>query len=505
MKKIAQTDKQKPKRNRIAILGLGRVGKLVAKYLLNKGEEVYIYDDNPEIFQNKDIRQFIQNPNCVVMTKKTARLVANQIVLAICSPGIGPKNPVVKILARSKIPVIDEIDFTSLEITRVAFSNHQFISHKPIIALSPNTTISSYYSFISKNKIDFSKTLKINLGASPKIIAITGTNGKSTATVLLGKILSTAGKRIFYGGNLAPGLPFAQVLFEPLQDYYVIEVSSFQLERSFYFHPHIAILLNITPDHLNRHQTLKQYREIKFRIFANQSSKDYAIINADDNAITVYTDKIRSRIFYFSRNHKTNGAYLDGDNIYFQDEKICSRRDIKLLGEHYWDSVLAVITAAKFLKIDNKSIVEVLKKFQGLEHRLEYVRTIGGVKYINNSMCTNPAAGVAALNVFSEPMVLITGGAEKKLNVKEYINTIVKKAKWTVLLGENRKRLALMLKNKGYFNFSLANSLKEAVMIAKNKAVRGDLILFSPGFASFDAFRDFQERGNAFKTIVNNL
>ncbi|MCX7785926.1 MAG: UDP-N-acetylmuramoyl-L-alanine--D-glutamate ligase [candidate division WOR-3 bacterium] len=473
-KKITRQNSKFDTAHYFAVIGLGRCGKLVTKYLLRRGKFVYVYDDNPEVFQNSEIKELINKPNCQIMTNQTASQIANQIELVICSPGIGPQNQIVRIFERRGVPVIDEIDFTSS------------IIEKTINRLSHS----------AKDKV---------AGKSKIIIAITGTNGKSTATVLLGKILTTAGKDTFYGGNLAPGEPFASALFQQPKDYYVIEVSSFQLERSFYFHPHIAIILNITADHLNRHRTLKKYREIKFRIFANQSVKDYAIINADDKIIMNYKTNIRAQVFYFSRFHRVKGAYLDDGYLYFQKEKICARQDIKLPGDHYLDSVLAVITAAKILKIDNESIVKILKRFSGLEHRLEYVRTIDGVKYINNSMCTNPAAGTAALYAFSEPIILIAGGAEKRLNVKDYVSTIANKTKWTVLFGENRQRLAEMLKAKHFFNYSIANSLEEAIMLAKSKAVSGDLILFSPGFASFDAFNDFQERGNAFKMIVKKL
>ncbi len=502
MRNINKNDKQQSPSDVIAIIGLGRVGTLVAKYLLQIGSFISVYDEKAQVFQDNVVRQIIQHPNCFVLNDKNVRAMLNQIKFAVCSPGISPQNKVIKIFERKNIPVIDEIDFTSLEINRSALHLRHSSSRKSIMTLNQKSSLSG--NDLRLLDIGEKRLLSPTIRRT-KLVAITGTNGKSTTTVLLGKILRATGKKTFYGGNLAPGLPFAQALFEPLKYYYVIEVSSFQLERSFYFHPQIAILLNITADHLNRHQTLKRYQEIKFRIFAQQVAKDYAIINAEDNTIMTYIDKVPSRVVYFSRFRKVNGAYLYGSNLYFQGEKICSRNVIKLPGDHYLDCVLAAIAAAKILKVSNESIVKVLKKFRGIEHRLEYVRTIKGVKYINNSMCTNPTAGIAGLNAFTEPIILIAGGAEKKLNVKDYIDAIVNRAKWTVLMGENQKRLAEMLKAKNYFKFSLADSLEEAVRLAKDKAVEGDLILFSPGFASYDAFRDFQERGHMFKTIVNKI
>lgn len=440
----------------VAVIGLGRVGRIVSQYLLHKQVYVYGYDENKNIFSQIENIRLMRNRFFKVMPSGSWLARNPKPKFAICSPGFSDNNKMIQSLKKNQIPIMDEIEFTSLLINR-------------------------------------------------PIIAITGTNGKSTTTSLLGRILDTEQKNVFWGGNLAPGLPFAITLFQEPKDYYVIEVSSFQLERCIKFHPHIAVLLNITADHLNRHASLEEYQKVKFRIFANQTQKDYAIINFEDETSMKYLDSLRSKIIYFSKSYKTNGAYLNKNQIYFHEEKICSFDTVKLLGNHFINSILATISVAKLVGVRNQTIAGVLKNFAGLEHRLEFVAEINGVKYINNSMCTNPSAGVATLRSFAKPVILIAGGKEKNLDVVDYIKAITGKTRFTILIGDNRERLSQLLKQANYTYYQLADSLKQAVVIAQKYAKPNDIILFSPGFASFDNFTNFQERGKVFKEIVYDL
>lgn len=460
-----------PQADKATVIGLGRVGRMVSQYLLHNKVRVMAYDDNKNIVNDKEIQLLLHNRNFQLQSIINNTLVSK---LAITSPGISQKTEVAQFLQNHPVNLIDEIEFTQNIL--IGSQNQQLIN---------------------------------------SIIAITGTNGKSTTTALLGRILQRAGKKVFWGGNLAPGIPFITTLFHQPYQYYVIETSSFQLQRTNKFRPYIAILTNITEDHLDRHTTLDEYRKTKFRLFKNQSNTDYAIINMDDPVSMKYCKSIKSQKYFFSKScsafvdsggiEKVKGAYLKDNNILFNNEKICSVDIIKLRGSHYVEAVLAAVCAAKILKIKNDAIGYVLNNFTGIEHRLELVREYQGVKYINNSMCTNPIAGTATLNSFKKPVILIVGGKEKDLDVTDYISAITQKSKWTILIGENRNRLAKLLTSKEYFNFQLSDTLAKAVMIAKQKALPGDIILFSPGFASFDIFTNFQQRGKAFKDIVYEI
>ena len=437
----------------IAVIGLGRVGRMITQYLLHKQAKVIAYDDNKNIFNIKELKILMNNSSFKMQTELSSKL--NQ-KFAVTSPGLSENSRVVQFLRHNRVKLIDEIEFTASTINR-------------------------------------------------PIIAITGTNGKSTTTSLLGKILQADGKDVFWGGNLAPGIPFAVALFQQIKEYYVIEVSSFQLERADEIHPHIAILTNITADHLDRHTSLNEYQRIKFKLFTNQNNNDYAIINRDDPISMKYHKLIKSQRNFFSRFKKVKGAYINNNNIFYNDEKICPVDKVRLFGSHYIDSVLAAVCASKIIGVRNRIIADVLNNFTGLEHRLELVREYQGVKYINNSMCTNPTAGAAILGSFRQPVILIAGGKEKNLEIHDYIAAIIQKSKFTILIGENRTRLSNLLLSKQYKSYELANSLEKAVMIAKEHALPQDIILFSPGFASFDIFSNFQERGFAFKDIVYGI
>jgi|GEM_PF-18042 len=442
----------------VFIYGLGRATRNLVLFLLRKGTKVYAWDDNPKV---RIPRSVIRCPLSVLSASGGSRKNARDSslsprpcpfpVLAIISPGV----------PTSRIPLskaIDEVEFTSY--------------------------------FIKK-----------------PIIAVTGTNGKSTTTALIGKILASDKKRVFVGGNLAPGEPFSKALLLKEKDYYVVEVSSFQLERCDKFSPKIAVLLNISEDHLDRHRSKEEYIALKFRIFANQDKNDYAIVNLDDPVIASRNlpASLRSQILYFSTQKVTNGAYLKDDMIYFQDEPVLPTNEIKLPGIHNLANILAAIAVTKTLGVKNESIRRAVSQFTGLPHRLELVKEIQGVKYINNSMCTNPAAAINSLRAVKGPVILITGGKEKNLNITSYLKTITNCAKYTILVGENRYRLKTALLKLNYHKLKVCDSLKEAVRSAREKATRGDTVLFSPGFSSFDSYANFIERGEAFRNAVNLL
>jgi UDP-N-acetylmuramoylalanine--D-glutamate ligase len=441
----------KLRHKRILVLGLGRAGGSVAQFLLKAGARVFGYDENPKVFRGIQARKIIRNKNFVILETVDSRFAFD---LAIVSPGIPDTAPVVERIKHAGYELLDEAEFTS-----------RFIK-KPIIA-------------------------------------VTGTNGKSTTAALVARMLTEDGKTVFYGGNLAPGKPFSQSLVEPKKDFYVVEVSSFQIERFKTFLPKIGLLLNITPDHLDRHPDFETYARIKIGLFKNQTRREYAIVNIDDPAIKKHLAAIPATVVPFSIDKKNiGGVYLKGRKIYYRKQPVCARKVIRLPGAHNLANALAAIGAAKILKTRNASIIKALKNFTGLPHRLEFVIEINGVKYINNSMCTNPAAGVASLTAFDQPVILIAGGREKNLPLDNYIEAICAHTQYTILIGENRERLVELLSARGYQNWEMAKSLDIAVEKAKLRARPGDTVLFSPGFASFGDFKDFQERGQAFKALL---
>lgn len=430
------------KNKRVLVLGMGRVGRSIVDYLLKSQALVYAYDEKVR----KGKIKIFHSPE----------EIKGDIDLVITSPGFDEDSEIIKMLRRKKIKIVDEIEFTSW--------------------------------FIK----------------SP-IIAITGTNGKSTTTALLGEILKRNGDKVFVGGNIAPGVPFSSSLLLESQDIYVIEVSTFQLERCETLRPKIGILLNISLDHLNRHKDFSHYIALKFSLFSNQRREDYAVLNIDDKIIGERLFSIKSQVVPFSLRKKVDGVYISNNYIYFKDEKVCGVDRVKLPGEHNLTNVLACVGASKLLKIDSQIIEGALGEFKGLPHRLERIRIEKGVEYINNSMCTNPTSAIASLRTFKKPVILIAGGKEKGLPLNEFIKEIKRRARRTILIGSNRESLKQKLIKEGYKEVEAAQSLQDAVIKAKGYARKGDVVLFSPGFASFDEFKDFQDRGEAFRNAVRDL
>ncbi|OYD16422.1 UDP-N-acetylmuramoyl-L-alanine--D-glutamate ligase [candidate division WOR-3 bacterium JGI_Cruoil_03_51_56] len=436
---------------KVFIFGLGRAGIAVGRFLLRLGTRVSGYDDNPAIFSRPMVKRLAKTGMKVVQRPGSAK-----IDLAIVSPGISEENEVVRGLRVRGIPIVDELDLAS-----------QFVRGP--------------------------------------LIAITGTNGKSTTTALIADILKRAGKRVFIGGNITPGKPLSAALNIPKQDFYVVEVSSFQLERAQWFKPKVAVILNIVPDHLNRHQTMKEYAECKFRILDRQGPEDYAVLNYDDKVVMPARNRGKAKKQFFSLRYKVDGAYQRQGWLFSQGTRVARIKGIRLRGKHNLQNALGAVCVVKLLAIPLQPVRQALAGFNGLAHRLELVAKLNRVEYFNNSMCTNPTAGVKSLQAFHRKVVLITGGREKDLPVNDYVHAIARKAKWVVLLGENSEKMARLLSGAGFYRFQICEDMRQAVAVAKKMAKPGDVVLFSPGFASFDLFANFQERGRAFRKEVGRL
>ena len=338
------------------------------------------------------------------------------------------------------------------------------------------------------------------------IIGVTGTNGKTTTTLLLGDMLKASGKRVFVGGNV--GNPLIDCIGRDRWDYVVAEISSFQLEGIDKFRPHIALMLNITEDHLDRYPDYGEYIKAKFRLFSNQRDSDFAVLNADDGTIGAMSFQIRARKWYFSLASPVElGTFLHGDALVYHDQRgTVERLDLRrvsLKGIHNIENMLAAVATAKICSCPKAAIQTALEAFKGLPHRLEFVRKLDGVSFYNDSKGTNVGSVVKSLRSFREPIILIAGGKDKGGDYGPLTGIVGAKVKRLILIGEARRRMAEAL--GGRAPISLADTLEEAVHRAFDESQPGDVVLLSPACSSFDMFRDYEERGNLFKEIVHQL
>lgn len=436
------------------MLGLGRSGRAAAGLLKKLGAEVFVSDRGrigPEYLQWLESENFGYEQG-----GHTDR--ALEADLLVISPGVIAGSPILTKARRRGLEIIGEVELA--------------------------------------------------WRASPApIIAVTGTNGKSTTTSMIGHILNSCGKKCLIGGNLAPGRPLCQLAGEAGPgDLIAAEVSSFQLEAISDFHPKVAVVTNITPDHLDRHPNLESYARAKARIFENQGAEDFAVLNRDDANVGSYC-RPRSRVLEFSSQGKVGkGAWSDGGSLYLEKDgeslRLMSAAELKVPGGHNVENAMAAAAACWALGCSPDKMGRALGSFAGVPHRLELVAESGGISYINNSMCTNPAAGAASLRAFGGRVVVIAGGREKGLDMEPYLREIASRAAAAVLIGESRAGMKKILSELGYRQVRLAESLEQAVEEAARLAAPLGTVLFSPGCSSFDMFRDFEERGEAFKKAV---
>ncbi|MEQ1654997.1 MAG: UDP-N-acetylmuramoyl-L-alanine--D-glutamate ligase [Nitrospira sp.] len=355
---------------------------------------------------------------------------------------------------------------------------------------------------------------------SAPMLALTGTNGKSTTVTLIGKMLQDSGKRVFVGGNLGTALSEAAIqtvlaseqgLPSPF-DVLVVEVSSFQLETVEQFHPWIAALLNITVDHQDRYASIDEYVAAKRRIFESQKPTDYALFNLDDPRVAALRHNVKARVLGFTRQSAlptdvTGGTYLEGDRLVTTvtgvRQEICRRQEIKIIGDHNVENAMVAATYALLSGGSLESVRRVLQAFPGLEHALEIVRDRRGVRFVNDSKGTNVDATLKAIESIDQPIWLIAGGRDKGGDFSRLAPAIRQRVKGLILIGEAAPLIAQAM--AGFPVISRVASLKEAVQAAADSATSGGVVLFSPACASFDMFADYQDRGRQFKALVQSL
>jgi UDP-N-acetylmuramoylalanine--D-glutamate ligase len=339
-----------------------------------------------------------------------------------------------------------------------------------------------------------------------RIVAITGSNGKTTTTTLAGEILTAGGLPTLVGGNIGtPAISFAgQATPETV---IVLEVSSFQLETIQTFHPKIAVVLNVTPDHLDRHRTLQAYVDAKARIFENQRGDDYAVLNADDPTCVSMAGRTRAKVLWFSRQKEVQqGAWVRDGNILFRDgerqQEIMLVSEIPLKGAHNLENALAAICAGAIMRCAPQQIRQAVRDFKAVEHRLEFVATIRGVDYYNDSKATNVDATIKALESFPANIHLILGGKDKGSDYSVLNDLLKQRVKRVYTIGAAAGKIELQIKNIEVVH---AETLDNAVRKASAAAVPGDVVLLAPACASFDQFKNYEQRGEMFKEIVRSL
>jgi len=345
-------------------------------------------------------------------------------------------------------------------------------------------------------------------------IAVTGSDGKTTTTTLISLFLKQEGKKVFLGGNI--GTPLLPQIGQMNQgDFAVAELSSFQL-MSMRKSPDIAVVTNLAPNHLDKHTDMNEYIEAKKNIFAHQNAFSKTVLNPDNEITASFASLIRGDLYYFSRHHEVfAGAYVENDNIYMREKNgnttfVCSLKDIKLPGNHNIENYLTAITAVWGL-VSVQSITEVAKSFGGVEHRMEFVRELGGVKYYNDSIATSPTRVIGGtLSYYKEKIIIIAGGSDKDIPFDALGDVICQKVKMLILLGKTSQKIYDAVTNSSYYSQNnpviiFSGSMEEAVAKARDSAKKGDIVSLCPACASFDMYKNFEVRGQHFKQVVKEL
>jgi len=336
---------------------------------------------------------------------------------------------------------------------------------------------------------------------SKPVIGITGTNGKTTTTSLLSEMLRRSGLKIFTGGNI--GTPLISVAEKDDEyDFLLLELSSFQLQGIKDFSPHVAVILNISPNHLDHHSSMLEYEAAKLGLFANQGEDDWAVFNADDLAVLKGSDSFRAKKISFGTGKEKTDVYCREDEIVFEEVSFCLQ-DSALVGEHNKENIMAAVAVAGVLGCQRDPVQESINKFRPLPHRMEFVLTIKGVNVYNDSKSTTPFATLRAIESLPSPIILVAGGKDKGIDYDCLKDAVVSKVKALVLIGETREKMRVQLGDLA--KTTCADSLKEAMQSAFELSEAGDTLLFSPGCSSFDMFNSYEERGNLFKEIVRDV
>ena len=345
--------------------------------------------------------------------------------------------------------------------------------------------------------------------AKGKIVAITGTNGKTTTTTLVGEIMKAYFKSSYVVGNI--GVSYAESALEMTDDSVTVgEISSFQLEAVDNFHAQVSAILNITPDHLNRHHTMECYAQMKQNITNNQTKEDTCVLNYDNEYTRAFGEKCPAKVVFFSTSEKLkDGFYLDGEDIYMsisgEAVKVMNIHDMNLVGMCNVENVMAAIAMAVAMGVPFSTILRVVRDFKAVEHRIEFVATKNGVDYYNDSKGTNPDAAIQGIKAMCKPTILIGGGYDKGSEYDEWIENFGDTVKMLVLIGQTREKIAECAEKHGFTKYIFKDTFEEALEYCSANAQEGEAVLLSPACASWDMFPNYETRGKKFKEYVNKL
>lgn len=444
----------------ILVLGAGISGISVSRILRGYGASVILSDAKPANKINHDLSGLTASGVTLALGQKQDESLLQDVDYLVLSPGVSIYSPLVEAASGKGIVVMSEVE--------VAYR----------ICKAP-------------------------------IVAITGTNGKTTTTTLTGEIIKAAGQEVVVGGNIGQALS-KEVQDVSAEGVVVAEISSFQLEGIIDFRPRVAAILNLTPDHIDRHRTLDTYREMKERIFANQRPEDYVVLNYDDSAVRAMAKRAPSQVVFFSRLEELDsGVYVkDGViRIRWQNKtvNVCPVTDLKIPGSHNVENALAACGVAYFAGAGPDAMARVLKSFTGVEHRIEPVETINGVTYYNDSKATNPESSIKALEAFPGHIILIAGGRDKNTDLTEFMQLTEQRVDHLILLGEAAERFGQAAVQHGVSQIHYVKDYAVAVKLAHDLAKAPQIVLLSPACASYDMFNNYEERGRAFKDLVRRL
>ena len=445
---------------KVLVAGCGKSGLGAAGLLQKAGAVPVLFDENEKLDGKALCAREDYPKDAALVLGSLPKELLSELSLAVLSPGISIEEAFVSTLEEADIPVWGEIELAW---------NYE----------------------------------------KGKVLAITGTNGKTTTTTLVGEILKRYQDNTFVVGNI--GTPYTQEVLKTDKDSVTVaEISSFQLETAVHFHPTVSAILNITPDHLNRHHTMECYIKTKERIAENQTEDEVCVLNYEDEVLRAFGETLHTNVLYFSSRQKLDrGLYLDGEDIYYADgentTKVINVNELNILGTHNYENVMAATGIALSLGVPMDKIVEVLKRFQAVEHRIEYVTEKRGVKFYNDSKGTNPDAAIKGICAMNRPTLLIGGGYDKQSEYDEWIESFGGKVKLLVLIGQTREKIAACARAHGFENIVLCDTFEEAIDTCYRNAVSGDAVLLSPACASWGMFKNYEERGRIFKEYVRAL
>ena len=445
---------------RVLVVGTGVSGVAAIRLLAAKGAKPVVLEGNEKADREQIRAKIPESITYDLIIGNLPEEVMDTLDLAVLSPGVPTDLPFVIKLQDKKIPVWGEIELA-------------YVCGKGRLA------------------------------------AITGTNGKTTTTALTGAIMREYYDSVFVVGNI--GLPYTEYALEMKDSSVTVaEVSSFQLETIHSFRPEVSAILNITPDHLNRHHTMDCYIKTKEAITTNQTKDEVCVLNYEDEVLRAFGESAPVHVVWFSSARKlAEGFYLDGEEIFYahdgNTEKVINVNDLNLLGRHNYENVMAATAMSVNFGVPMEKIVEVLKRFQAVEHRIEYVTEKRGVRFYNDSKGTNPDAAIQGIRAMNRPTLLIGGGYDKQSTYDEWIDAFDGKVKKLVLIGQTAEKIEVCAHKHGFMDTVRCETFEEAIRYCYDHAVSGDAVLLSPACASWGMFPNYEERGRIFKEIVRGL